>query len=384
MMRSLIISSLIFILSACASDSVVLEPAALLDFKAVAEASTIWKINTGLNKKNKVGFFSPHVDETDLYSSGYQGKVKRIDNKSGKEIWEKDLALNLISGVGGDESQIYVSSTEGHLFALKKETGEIVWQQKFSTESLAPPASDMGILVLRTNDGSIIALKAESGEEVWRQNFPTPALTLHGYSSPLIVPGGVLLGLDDGTLVALSLEKGKAIWKTKVSRAEGRSEIERLVDVDGAIVIDNQYIYAVNYQGKLIQVEPQKGNIVWSRDMTSTTGVGVDEKNVYVSEPDGYIWALDKRTGSSMWKMEKLEGRRLTRPVPFTDYLLVGDVEGYLHLLSKVDGSTLGRIRIDNSPIVSAPIIVNGKVFVQSDSGVIRALDIVKLRKESG
>ena len=190
------------------------------------------------------------------------------------------------------------------------------------------------------------------------------------------MPGGVLLGLDDGSLLALTLDEGKEIWKTQLSRAEGRSEVERLVDLDGNIVIDQQYIYAVNYQGKVAQIEPGQGSIVWSRPMTSTSGVSVDKKLLYITEPDGYVWALDKRTGASLWKMEKLEGRRLTRPVPYRDYVVVGDLEGYVHLLSKADGSQVARFDIDSSPIVSEPIVRDENLFIQSRGGVLHQLSV--------
>jgi outer membrane protein assembly factor BamB len=226
-----------------------------------------------------------------------------------------------------------------------------------------------------------VALNASNGEELWRYKYTLPVLSIHGYSSPLIVPGGVLIGLENGQLLALSIEEGKVIWQTPISRPEGRSEIERLVDVDGVIAIDGQYIYAVDYEGRLVQIEPSKGRIIWSRPLTSISGVSVDSNAVYVTEPDGYVWALDKKTGSSLWKMDKLEGRRLTRPVPISEYLLVGDFEGYLHLLSKFDGSTVGRFEVDASPIVAVPSVVNdNELIVQSRAGVLRKLNIKTLK----
>ncbi len=367
---------LISLLIGCASDGEVIEPAELIEFKAIAKADTLWTADVGSARSDSAEHFSPHVDGDAVFAAGYNGQVQRIDRISGKELWARNLKQKLIAGVSGDGSRLYVNSFEGHVFALSKDNGEVVWERQFSSEILAPPAAALDTVVLRTNDGNIIALNAGDGTDIWRYQFQVPVLTLHGYSSPLIVPGGVLLGLDDGNLLALTLQDGKPIWRTQISRPEGRSEIERLVDVDGDIIIDQQFIYAVNYRGKLAQIEPQRGSIVWSREMSSTSGVGVDDKIVYVSEPDGYVWALDKRTGSSMWKMEKLEGRRLTRPVPYEDYILVGDLEGYLHLLSKYDGSTVGRAQIDSSPIIAAPILDGDQVIVLSQGGVLQSLKI--------
>ncbi len=364
-----------FVISGCASKGKVLKPAELLEFKRSVNASILWKLNTGLSRISTAESFLPYIQGKSLFISGAQGLVKRFEIDSGKQVWQVSLEQNLVSGVNGDQRHVYVTSLEGYLFALDKEDGSIIWQKKFSSESFAAPAAAEGMVILRNNNGDIIGLNAEDGNEIWRRKFSVPVLTVHGYSTPLIVPGGVLLGLDDGTLLALTLKEGKAIWKTQISRSQGRSEIERLVDVDGTIVIDQQYIYAVNYQGRLVQVEPEKGAVVWSRVMTSTTGVSVDSELVYVSEPDGYIWALDKRTGSSMWKMDGLEGRGLTRPVPFMEYVLVGDAQGYLHMLSRIDGSTVERLRIDNSAIIAAPVVHDGVIFIQSSEGVVLALD---------
>ena len=371
-MRYLLVPILCVLISACASDGEVLEPAELIEFRASATVDNIWKTETGTARAKGAEFFSPHIDESAVYTAGYKGLVKRTDRIKGKEVWSRELDFTLISGVSGDQSRIYLNSFEGHLLALSKESGELLWQQKFSSEALAPPAAALDRVVLRTNDGFIIALRAEDGEELWRYQIQVPVLTLHGYASPLIVPGGVLCGLDDG----------KVIWQTQLSRAEGRSEVERLVDLDGQIVIDQQFIYAVNYQGRVAQIEPQQGNIVWSRPLSSVKGVAVDDSMVFVVEPDAYLWALDKRTGASMWKLEKLEGRYLTRPLAFMDYVLVGDLEGYLHVLSKFDGSTVARFQIDNSAILTAPQVLDETVYVQSSGGVVRALDIGKLVRE--
>ncbi len=375
------LSIFIFLLAivGCSSKGDTLKPAKLLEFDRSVETSIRWKINTDLTRESTAESFIPLIEKQSLYVSGAEGKVKHFNSESGQLLWETDLKESLVSGVSGDNQRVYVNSQEGYLFALSKESGTIIWKKKFSSESFAAPAAANGMVILRSNNGDIIGLKAIDGEEVWRRQYNVPILTVHGYSTPLVVPGGVLLGLDDGSLLALTLEEGKVIWKTQVSRPQGRSEIERLVDVDGPIAIDDQFIYAVSFQGKIIQVEPQKGSVVWSRDMTSTSGVSVDLDMVYASEPDGYIWALDKRTGSSMWKMEDLEGRGLTRPVPFTDFLLVGDAEGYLHFLSRNDGSTVGRIRVDNSSIVAPPIVHNGVIFVQSSDGVIRAMEVAPI-----
>ncbi len=362
----------------CASDGDTLKPRDLVAFKAVVDVKPVWKSKIDSTSKEAVSF-RPYIDDDSVYFAGTNGQLKKVNRKSGKDIWRVEFDEQLLAGVSGNNKYVYLTSFEGHLFSISKVDGSVFWKKKFSSELLRPPAATSEVLVARTLDGNVYALEVEDGAERWRFEVPVPILTLHGYGRPLIVPGGVLLGLDNGYLLALSLEDGRTIWQTQISRAEGRSEIDRLVDVDGDVVIDQQYIYATSYSGRLVQVEPGKGSIIWSRPMNSTETVAVDGAHIYVTEPDGYIWALNKNTGSSMWKSEKLEGRRLTGPLAFDDYVLVGDLKGYLHILSKSDGQTLGRYRIDNEPIVSTPVLRDKTVYTLSRGGVLRAIELNKI-----
>jgi len=361
------------ILTACSSTGG-LEPASLTEYKPGVTTASLWETDTSLIRSTKAEIFTPFIDDDGIFVSGAKGKVKRFDRHTGKVQWVSDLAVLLISGVSGDTHNVYTVGLEGSLYALNKKTGKLAWKVKFSSEALAPPATDSDTIILRTNNGEVFGLRADDGSMLWQQRFTAPALTVYGYAMPLIVPGGVLLGLDDGSLAALSLKDGATIWQTQLSRPQGRSEIERMIDADGAIVVDNEYIYAVNYQGKLAQLEPTKGNVVWSRKMSSISGVSVGSKMIYTTEPDGYVWALDKNTGSALWQQKDLKGRGVTRPVSYGDYLVIGDALGYLHLLSKVDGSTVGRIRIDESPIRATPVIFQELVYVLTSEGILSAL----------
>lgn len=366
------------LLAGCASDGEVLKPRDLNEFKPVVKVQPVWKSTVESTSLAAISL-SPYIDDDSVFFAGSGGTLKKVDRTSGAVVWRVEFDEQLLAGVSGNDQNVYLTSFEGHLYSVSKIDGAVHWKKKFSSEMLRPPAVTADVLVARTLDGNIYALNASDGTELWRFEVPVPILTIHGYGRPLIVPGGVLLGLDNGYLLALSLEDGKTIWQTQISRSEGRSEIDRLVDVDGDVVIDHQYIYATSYNGKLAQIEPSKGSIIWSRPMTSTEKVAVDEDYVYVTEPDGYIWALNKDTGSSMWKSEKLEGRRLTGPLAFDGYVLVGDLKGYLHVLSKADGQTLGRFRIDNEPIISAPVLRDKTIYVLSRGGVLRAIELEKI-----
>lgn len=366
------------LLSGCASDGEVLKPRDLDDIKPVVKVLPVWKSTVESTSQAAVSL-SPYIDDKSVFFAGTNGTLKRVDRKSGDEVWRIEFDEQLLAGISGNDDFVFLTSFEGHLFSVSKADGVVTWKKKFSSELLRPPAATSDVLVTRALDGSVYALNAADGAERWRFEVPVPILTIHGYGRPLIVPGGVLLGLDNGYLLALSLEDGRTIWQTQISRSEGRSEIDRLVDVDGDVVIDQQYIYATSYNGKLAQIEPSKGSIIWSRPMTSTKKVAVDGDYVFVTEPDGYIWALNKNTGSSMWKSEKLEGRRLTGPLAFDDYVLVGDLKGYLHVLSKSDGQVLGRFRLDNEPIIATPVLRDKTIYVLSQGGVLRAIELEEI-----
>jgi len=213
----------------------------------------------------------------------------------------------------------------------------------------------------------------------WTYSFDVPSLTLRGNSKPVVVPGGVLAGLDNGKVVALGEKNGRPLWDTTVAPPKGRSPIERMVDIDGALGAGHGVLYAATYQGKIAQIEPKQGHIGWSRDLSSYAGLDVDDQRVYVTDADSNVRALDPDTGTTLWRQDKLAHRRLTAPItiPGTDYLAVGDLAGYVHILSRADGHIVARMGLGGFGIMADPVpLSDGRIAVQTQGAHVFVLNV--------
>jgi len=358
-------------LSTCASDPVV-PPTELTSIPTEAGLDRLW--SRKLNKSVK-GRFEPLVLDGVVYAASRVGEVIAVDQQTGERKWLKNLSTPLSSGVGGSDKRLFVSTSDGQVMALNAIDGEVLWQAQASSEVLAPVSAGFGAVIVRSADGRLLSLDPGTGEERWSQTYTPPALTINGYSRPLLLDSGVLVGLDDGRLLALSSENGNVLWESVVSVASGRSEVERLADIDGSIRIDDSAIYAVNYQGRLVRLEPAKGEIVWSVPMSSTAGLAISDTAIFVVGDDDEIHAFEKAGGQLIWKQEALKNRRLSAPVVVDENkMLVGDLEGYLHILDTEDGRLIGRSRVAKKSIFPEIISSENTIVVQAADGTVAAL----------
>jgi outer membrane protein assembly factor BamB len=269
---------------------------------------------------------------------------------------------------------VYVGDIDGVLHALDEETGESLWTARGSSEILVPASAGFGALIVRSTDGRVVSLDPTSGEVLWTVSNTPPALTLNGYSRPLILDGGVLIGLDDGRLLALNLKTGKPFWESVISVPSGRSEIERLVDIDADIVIDDSGIYLANYQGKAAMVEPVKGQIVWSVPLSAGSGVAVTDESLIVVDDKDTVHRLDKTNGQIIWSNSEMPGRRLSPPAFTADLdVVVGDTEGYIHVIDIDSGTLIGRKRVSKEAITARPVATDDAMFIQSIDGIVAA-----------
>lgn len=371
--RRLLLSLLLplFLLAACASEPPPIPPAELRPTTSEVSILRIWSAKVGEAGR---GRFEPWVNEDQLVLANRRGKLTSVALDNGMRQWTRELDARLSSGVGGDNGQLYVSDIDGVVHAIDAASGETRWTAEASSEILVPVAAGYGVAVMRSTDGRVAALNPADGSERWTVSNPPPALTLNGYSRPLLLDGGVLIGLDDGRLLALNLNNGKQIWETVVSVPSGRSEVERLVDIDADILVDNEGIYLANYQGKAARIEPGRGQIVWSVPLSAGSGIALNSDSLVVVDDNDTVHRLDKQTGQILWSNDTMPGRRLTPPsfTPAGD-VVVGDVEGFLHVLSFDTGMTAGRTRVSKEPIKSRPRTHEDAVFVQATDGIVAA-----------
>lgn len=349
-------------------------PAKLEDFTANAVVSQRWSTNVGSSSTKLYVRLQPKVDGDRIYAAGAKGQVSAYDVNTGQVLWQVDTQLPLRGGPGSGDGLVLLGTADAEIIALDRNSGVERWRTKVSSEVLAAPTADEGVTVARSIDGRIYGLSSADGKRIWIHDSSEPVLTLRGTSAAVISNGGVIAGLSNGKLVALLLKNGTLLWETRIAIPTGRSELERIVDIDADPIVADGVVHVATYQGNVATVALENGRGLWNRKMSSHAGIGADSNVLYVTDEDSAIWALDRRSGSSYWKADKLRARKLTAPVAFGEYIVVGDLEGYVHFLDRKSGAFAARIRVGSSPIVAAPIVAGDTVFISSSAGELTAL----------
>lgn len=361
-------------------------PAELTSFEPGARLTEVWRATTGDAFNDKWVRMAPVLDGEVLYSANVAGQVTAVRAGDGRQRWRTDVEAWLSAGVDVGGGAVYVGSAEGTVIALDAADGTVRWRRDVVGELLAPPAAGPdGRVYVRTVDGRLLALAADSGEIRWTHEGDVPALSLRGNSQPLPVSGGVLVGQDNGMVAALHGDTGEPLWETQVAPPEGETEIERMVDIDGNLGIGRDVLYAVTYQGQIAEIEPDQGNIGWSRDLSSYAGLTVDAERIYVTDASSHVRALDHDSGSTLWRQDALAHRRLTAavPVPGTGFLAVADYDGYVHLLTRADGRIVARFRTGGFGVMADPEpLSEGRFAIQTQGAELLVLDAEALASE--
>lgn len=351
------------------------DPTPLEDFEAEAQLDVLWSEHVGGAFTKRWTSLSPAVADERVFTVNRSGEVTAWEREKGREIWRNNADEFVSAGIGLDAEHVYVGTQGGRVIAFARDGGERVWDRAMEGELLAAPATGEGIVVVRTVDGRVTALDPSDGSREWRFSTSVPELTLRGVGRPVIVDGGVLVGLDDGRVVALEAGTGETFWESTVAESEGRSPIERMVDVDGAIGAGRRMIYAGAYQGRVVEIDPGGGRINWSRDISSYAGLDVDADRVYVTDEQDRVRALAQNDGDELWRQDALAWRGLSAPVPVpgTDWLAVTDRQSFVHLLDREDGAIVARARVDGRwPILADPVVDgDGRIYIQSQGARI-------------
>jgi outer membrane protein assembly factor BamB len=370
-------------LSACGSvvdsifdESYEAEPEPLVEFVAEIEPQVIWTASTG-GSESIYSDLSPWIDENSgvLYTVDQEGDVTAMSSDNGSKLWSSDINSRVFTGIGGGDGFVFVGTQEGRVMALSQTDGKLVWQHKLTSEVLAPPAAADNIVVIRTSDGRISGLAADTGIQLWSYQRVVPLLSLRGVSAPVIAGDKVIAGYANGKLVALSLQDGKVIWEKSVALPRGRSELDRIVDIDASPVVKAGIVYVVSYNGKIAALAADSGDIYWSREMSSRAGLDVAVGDaVFVSDESSYVWAIQDGTGDALWRQTRLLRRNVSAPAVVGNYIVVGDLEGYLHWISRYDGRFVAREKVSGSAIVSKPVVYNGLLYVMAVDGKLSAI----------
>ncbi|HUN27219.1 MAG TPA: outer membrane protein assembly factor BamB [Steroidobacteraceae bacterium] len=373
MRRALLALALVALIAACSKNKDVDRPKQLVPFTAALRVSRVWSASVGGTKKPLRLGLGLAVEGDRVYAAGHSGEVAAFEVATGRRLWSRRTRAALAGGPGADADLVVVGSSAGDVFALRAADGHIRWHVNIAGEVLAAPAVTPRLIVVRAVDGKLHGLSPADGHEVWQVQQPVPSLSLRGTSQPTVVGEVAICGYDNGKVVASNLSDGSSAWETLIAPAKGRTEIERLNDVDATPRIDGNDVYVAQFQGKVAMLALDTGQLWWSHDISSYRGLGIDDSDLFVSTSDGAVLALQRRTGSELWRQDGLLHRGLSAPAVAPDAIVVADYQGYVHWLNRATGAFLARARAGKLRITNAPVAADGLLLVINDAGHITA-----------
>ncbi|MCC7463041.1 MAG: outer membrane protein assembly factor BamB [Gammaproteobacteria bacterium] len=354
------------------------KPVKLESFKPTLRIERVWHASVGGQKpKLRLGL-GVAVDGTSVYAAGHKGDLVAFNLQNGRKLWSRDLRVPLSAGPGAGDGLVVAGSSGGTLIAVAASDGAERWRVQVSAELLATPVIGNGLVLVRTVDGRLLALDAGSGARRWAVDQQVPRLSLRGNGPPLISQDLAICGFDNGRLLAVTLSGGAPAWDVPVGQAHGSTEIQRLIDLDAPAVVDGDELFAVGYQGRVVRLARDSGQVLWARDMSSYRGLALSDDAVYVATSDGQVVRLDRRTGTEKWRQKALLRRGLSAPVVVDGRVVVGDYDGVVHWLDAEDGHFLARSKVGGR--VSAPprTLAGGQVLFFDDEGGLSVFRVAR------
>ena len=359
----------------CSKDKDVEPPAVLVNFPATLPVKKLWGEGVGGGKKQlvlRLGL-GPAVDNGVVFAASHKGEVLAASLDTGRHIWIKNLKIPLSAGPSAGAGLVVVGSSKGAVVAMDGATGRELWRARLNSELLSAPAIGDEVVVIRSVDGRLHGLDAHTGKELWSVEQQVPRLSLRGTATPIIAKEIAISGFDNGKVMAVSLHSGDTVWDTALASPHGRTELDRLVDIDSAVRTVGDNVFATGFQGRTAMLALDSGQVWWAHDMSSYRGLAVDADNLYVTQSDGIVVALRQRDGSELWRTQKLKLRRLSTPVLTSTAVAVADFQGYVHWLDKVSGELVARERIAKERVTNSPVAAGDTVVVLTDGGKLAA-----------
>ncbi len=347
------------------------KPAELVDFTPSAQLASAWSANIGEAGPYR---FQPAVWSDAVYAAGHDGEVARFEG--GRAVWRVDTDTTLSAGVGADGRLAVVAATDGAVIALDAATGSERWRANVGAEVLAPPAVSLDFVIVRASDNRLIALDARDGSRRWVYQRNNPPLALRSFASVVIEGPVVLAGFPGGKLAVINLANGGAITELNVAVPRGSTELERVADIAGTPVVGRREVCAVSFQGRAACFDTSNGNAIWARDFSSSVGMDRDARFAMITDDRDAVQALDAYSGASVWKQDALARRHVSRPLIVGDHVVVGDVEGYVHLLNRETGAFAARDRAGSEAITADPVPLGRGFVVQDLDGDITAYEV--------
>lgn len=349
----------------------------LSETREALDVTTQWSVSTGRGQYATGDALVPSVHDGRVYVVDHRGRLSARALDDGHREWAMKLDRPVSGGPAVSDDLIVVGTRDGNVLGIDQNDSEVRWISGVTSEVLSVPAIGESTVAVMSGDGRLFGLRRDNGSRRWIYDQTMPPLTLRGTSSPVLMNDLVLAGLGNGALVAVRLDDGSLAWELEVGTASGSSDLDRMRDVDGDPVIMGDDLYVVGYQGRVLSVDTSRGRGNWSRDISSHSGLAVDAERVYVTESNGRLWALDRRTGAAIWRQDDLEGIQGTRPTVVGEVVVVGDDRGFLTFMDVGSGEILARIEYEsNGGISQAPVVVEDDLLVLTARGRLLRLSL--------
>ena len=383
--RWLLAATLVMSLSACSTikgwfefddDDDPKKPAELQAIDQTIKIKKLWSHGIGNGQGDGFYKIQPAIAGSSIYIAAADGTVEAFDKQTGKSLWDTELERPLSGGVGVYGDALLLGSSDGFVLKLDATSGEVQWSTRLSGEVMSVPGSDGRMVLAHTLDGKLQGLDFATGEVAWTYDSNVPVLTLRGSCSPLLNGNTAYVGFASGRVLAFDIANGGIIWEARVAIPQGRSEIERVVDIDGTMTLLGKELFVASYQGRIMAIDVTDGRKLWQHNVSSFSGVSQGFGNVYVADEDGTVTAYQRSGQGERWQQTALAYRGLSRPTPVSSYLAVGDKEGYVHFMSQVDGEIVGRIEADDEGIRADMVSEDNILYVYGNSGDLIAYEI--------
>jgi outer membrane protein assembly factor BamB len=365
----------LLIAAGCSKDKDVEPPAKLVDFPATLPVKKLWSEGVGGGKKQiklRLGL-GPAIDNGLVFAASHKGEVVAVALDTGRNVWVKKLKVPISAGPAAGSGIVVAGSSKGAVIALDGATGRQLWRSQVNSELLSSPAISENVVVIRSVDGRLHGLETHTGKELWSVEQQVPRLSLRGTATPIVAKEVAISGFDNGKVMAVSLTTGDTIWDTALASPHGRTELDRLVDIDSAVRVVGDNVFATGFQGRTAMLALDSGQLWWSHDMSSYRGLAVDAENLYVTESDGIVVAMRQRDGSELWRNDKIKRRGLSAPIVTSTAIAVADFQGYIHWLDKNTGVLVAREHIAKQRVSNPPAGANDTIVVLTDGGTLAA-----------
>lgn len=355
------------------SDDDELQPAELTDIQQSVPIDRVWSVDTGDGINRSQPRIRPVAAGDQIWAADHKGRITAVNRETGRIEREIDIELPISAGPTITDELIIVGTFDGELVVIDRSSGAIRWRAQLSSEILSMPVLHDGIIIARCIDGRVFGLDRSDGARLWVHDRSVPLLTLRGNGDPLTRAGQAYIGYDDGQVTTLRVSDGSVLWEQRVSAPEGRTELERLADIDGPMLVVGTELYVVSYHGRLAGLALESGRTLWVKEISSSSGLSLRRTQLAVTDKDDNVWMIDRRNGTTLWRDNQLLRRDLTRPVFLGGLVAVGDFDGYLHFFDADNGEIVGREKASGSAPVSAPLVVGDTLYLLDEDGELSA-----------